>query len=556
MNILKKHIKKLRVAVVALIAAAFFALGTTAYHDFEISKNLDIFATLFRQLNSNYTDEINPGRLTKTAIDAMLESLDPYTVYIPEADIEDYRIAQSGHSGSVGFTVNYRDGQHVIAKMNRNSSAVEEGLLVGDIILKIDNNSLKNRSAEEVNFLLNGQAGTIVNVMAKRPFINELIKVDLERRVIREQTIPWSGLPNDRVAYISLGSFTQTAAADVKEAYLKLTSENDVEGVILDLRGNGGGLLIEAVKIANFFVKQNEIISSIRGRVTDKNRTYRTGTSPIDMEIPVVILIDNISASASEIVAGALQDLDRAVVIGQTSYGKGLVQNIVPLSYNSQLKVTIAKYYIPSGRCIQSIDHSDINGTKNIPDSLLTEFSTRNGRTVLDGKGIIPDIVIPKPELSPVVNALLNNYIIFDFATSFRIINDSIPPANAFSLNDDIWNEFVEFVDKQEFQHQSSSEDLLAQLNQTLKSEGYYEYIKKDLMALKNSLDKIKKEDLERYKDEIWRLLEKEIVYRYYFEEGKILASLQTDEELIEAYSLLEDKNRFLRITAGGYRPL
>lgn len=543
---------------VSLVAAgSLIALGSTLNNDFEISKNLEIFATLFRQLNVNYADEINPGKLTKTAIDAMLGSLDPFTVYIPEADIEDYRMAQGGHSGSVGFQVHLRNGRHEVVSMTGNSPGVAKGLLVGDILLSVDDKSIAGRSGEEVNQLLSGQAGTAVVVKVKRPYTDEVIEATLERSYIKEQTIPWSGMPSEKIGYINLKTFSQNASGEVKEAWLKLASQQELKGLILDLRGNGGGLLLEAVNIANLFVKQNEMIVSTRGRIADRNKTYRTYGSPLDMQIPVVVLMDELSASASEIVAGSLQDLDRAVIIGQRSYGKGLVQNVVPLVYNAQLKVTISKYYIPSGRCIQAIDYFDPTGSHHqVPDSLVAAFKTRNGRVVYDGKGIIPDVKIDKPIQSPVARALVSNYLIFDFATSYRILHPEAAPADQFVIDDKLWSEFTAFVEKQGFTYKSASEEKLAELLQKLENDGYDAMVSKETEALKGSLAELKRTDLTRHKEEIARLLKKELVYRYYFDAGLVKMGLAEDKELKESYRILNDQQAFRGIISGGYRPL
>ncbi len=535
---------------------AWLMTGGTRHNDFEISKNLDIFATVFRQLNANYAEEINPGRLTKTAIDAMLNSLDPFTVYLPEADIEDYRMTQAGQSGSVGFQVILREGKFIIVSMNNSGAAAEKGLLVGDELLTIEKKTLTGKSADEVNQILSGQAGTEIEVACKRPYSGETMEYSLERRFIKEQTVPWSGMPAKEIGYISLKTFSQTASSEVKEALLKLTSQNEVKGLVLDLRGNGGGLLMEAVNIANFFVKQNEIIVSTRGRIPDRNKVYRTYSSPIDMSLPVIVLMDELSASASEIVAGSLQDLDRAVVIGQRSYGKGLVQNVVPLVYNAQLKVTIAKYYIPSGRCIQAIDYFDPSGSHQVPDSLIRYFKTRNGRSVPDGKGILPDVQIQKPTQSPVVKSLVNNYIIFDFATWYRNQHPSIDSPESFAVTEQIWNDFVSFTGKQGFVYQSDAENKLTELIQKLDTEGYGDLLQNETASVKNALKEAKKSDLTRHREEITRLLKKELVYRYYFDTGLVKMGLASDPEMKEALRILRNQSAYKEIISGGYRPL
>ncbi len=550
----KNRLKKGTYWLLGLAIAAVVSLGSVIHNDFEISKNLDIFATLFRQLNTNYVEEINPGKLTKVAIDAMLLSLDPFTEYIPEADIEDYRMMQATHAGSAGFAVQLRQGRHVVITINNNSSAMNEGLLVGDVLLEVDGLSVEGRSAEEVNYLLNGQTGTRVRVKLQRPYTEEMLNRQLERANIREQLIPWSGMPREGIAYVSLRTFLQNAGRDVKESFVQLTSENDVNGLILDLRGNGGGLLLEAVNIANLFVRQNEVIASTRGRISDRNRVYRTFSSPMDMEMPVVILIDEQSASASEIVAGAMQDLDRGIVIGKTSYGKGTVQNVVPLVYNSQLKVTIAKYYIPSGRCIQA---EYLPGTTDpIPDSLITPFTTRNGRTVFDGKGIIPDIHTGRPDLSPIGRALMNSYQIFDFATWYRTQHDSVAPPESFDITHQIWNAFVEFLNREGFSYRTASEERLTELMAAAEEEGYKTYLQEEINAVSATMQRLKQDDLERNREEISRLLQREIIYRYYFDKGLIKHGLAHDPELQEAYRIINDRESYLKMLAGGYRPL
>jgi len=552
---LKTRYKPLQMIIlVVIVATVIGAAGRITHNDFEISKNLDIYATIIRQLNINYVDEINPGHLSKVAIDAMLKSLDPFTEYLPEADIEDYRMTQGTHAGGAGFTVTLRNGRHLINGVVNNSPAMNAGLLVGDILLSIDGHTLEERSAEEVNLLLSGQSGTTVSIRVQRPYTEEVFTHLLERAHNRAEAIPWSGIPKDHIAYVSLRSFTQNAGREVKEAYLKLTSENDVRGLILDLRGNGGGLLMEAVHISNLFVRQNEVIASTRGRISDRNSIYRTPASPMDMEIPVVVLIDPQSASASEIVAGALQDLDRGVVIGQTSYGKGTVQNVIPLVYNAQLKVTIAKYHIPSGRCIQAAYPKDPGG--NIPDSLVTPFKTRNGRTVYDGKGIIPDIKVNQPPLSPVARALMNTYTIFDFATWYRIHHDSIAPPEHFMITNKIWDEFISYLNDNQFKYTTNSEKKLTALANTIEEDGYAEMMQQELSAITAALEMSKRDDINRNRSEIARLLKSELIYRYYFDTGLVKAGLASDQELQEAYRILKDQETYRKMLAGGYRQL
>lgn len=549
---LKKDLLKNTLIPLMLLIAVIFA-GAVKDHDFEISKNLDIFATLFKQLNSNYAEEINPGALTKEAIDAMLSSLDPYTVYIPEAHVEDYRYMTAAQLGGVGMTIRKRDDHFEVYELIEDGPAHKAGMMIGDIILDIDGHMLTGKSENDVNTLINGQSGTSVSFTMKNPVSEKIYTKKIARVDIKPDNIPYYDMLSNDIAYIKLNSFTQTASADIKKSWLTLREKHSLNGLIIDLRGNGGGLLMEAVKIVNFFVNQNEPVVSTRGRIAKRNITYQTTASPIDLSVPLIILIDRKSASASEIVAGALQDLDRAVVIGQPSFGKGLVQNIVPLTYNAQLKVTVAKYYIPSGRCIQAIEYFKNNQHNQPPDSLLKKYTTRNQRPVYEGRGIAPDIEVKKPPMSNIASALTEQHLLFDFATLFRNNNTTIDPPDKFSINQHIWNDFLLFIKQKDYSYQTKTEKLLSQITETAKEEAYYNLIKPQIEHLNNAVATEKANDIERHKEEIQNLLLKEIVYRYYYEKGQIIATLSHEKEIDESIKIILNSTTTMSLLAGGY---
>ena len=379
--------KKINI-ITSIIFFIIFSLGSLNVNsqdyeknDFEISKNLDIFTTLYKQLHVNYVDDVKSGELMKIAIDAMLESLDPYTVYIPEADIEDYKFMTTGQYGGIGALIHKRNTKIVISEPYEGFPADKAGLKAGDILIEVNGKSLKNKNTDEVSSLLKGTPGTTVEVMIIRDTLEKPIPKTITREEIKISSVPYFGMVSNDVGYINLSGFTQNASKEVKDALIKLKENSNFKGLILDLRGNGGGLLNEAVNIVNLFVDKGQLVVSTKGKIKEKNNIHKTTNTPVDVNIPIIVLVDDNSASASEIVTGAIQDLDRGVILGQRTFGKGLVQNIVPLSYNSEMKVTIAKYYIPSGRCIQAIDYSkkDENGrAEKIPDSLLKPFKTLN----------------------------------------------------------------------------------------------------------------------------------------------------------------------------------
>lgn len=552
------RVKKISKVIILLIVAFIFLnpLHSSAQNgnNFEISKNLDIFSNLYKEIEINYVDEINPGDFMLKGINAMLKDLDPYTVFIPESQIEDYRFMTTGQYGGIGATVYKFNDDIVISQPYQGFPADKAGLKAGDKILEINGQSTRGRSIEDVNIILKGQAGSDVKFLIERYGEAEPFEKTVTREVVKIDNIPYYGMLKDSVAYIKLTGFTMNAGNEFKKAFEEMRDNNNVRGIICDLRGNGGGLLHEAVNISNIFVEKGKLIVSTKGKLSDKNNSYKTMQKAVDKEIPLVVLVDKSSASASEIVAGAMQDLDRGVILGQRSFGKGLVQNVLPLSYNNQVKVTVAKYYIPSGRCIQAIDysHKDMDGNfGKIPDSLITAFKTENGRIVYDGGGVDPDVKIPPVKYNPVVRSLLSQFQIFDFATKFAYENDSIAPPDEFEIDDNTYNQFKKFLKEREFKYTTDSEYALEKLKELCSSENYFGDIKNEYDVLLSKLDSKKSKDLDKYSKLIKSLLKEEIISRYYYDKGRIIGSLASDPEILKAIEIINDKERYNAILAG-----
>lgn len=539
--------------IILLFVSAFLFLSKSYSQNnnaFEISKNLEIYADVFKQLNNNYVDEIKPGELTKTAIDAFLETLDPYTVYKSESEIEDFRFMTTGQYGGIGALIQKHEDYVVISEPYKDFPADKAGVKAGDKILKIDGHDAQNLSTSEVSEMLKGQPETEFILCLERYGEEKPLNITVNREKIQINDIPYYGMANDHIGYISLSSFTQHAASHVKSAFMDLKSNNELEGIILDLRGNGGGLLNEAVDLVNIWVDKGNLIVSTKGRLPEKSKDHFTRMSVVDPDIPVAVLVNGGSASASEIVAGAIQDLDRGVIVGSKTYGKGLVQNIVPLSYNAQIKITVAKYYIPSGRCIQAIDysHNGSDGPTKIADSLYNEFQTRNGRKVYDGGGVIPDLKSEERTVHDITMSLLSKHLIFDFCTEYYWNNQEVPGPREFEITDEMYAAFVAFLADKNFSYKTQSEQILKDLKEASLEEKYYDAIKEELDALESALSHDKKSDLDKFRDEISEFIRIEITPRYFYQAGMMEANLVHDPEVKQAIEVLQDKTKYKAI--------
>ena len=533
--------------VVVLIMGAGFYSFNRDDKNFQIAKNLEIYHTLFRELNLFYVDEVNPNKLVKTSIDKMLNSLDPYTNYISEDQMEDFRFMTTGEYAGIGAIITRQNDKIVISEPYEGFPAHKFGLKAGDILLEVEDKTTENMSVEDVSSLLKGPANKPVKIKFLRPGVKKTFEVNVVREKITIDAVPYYGMIEDKTAYIRLSNFTANCSDEVKDAFLEL-KEKDPESLVLDLRSNPGGLLNEAVEIVNMFVPKGEEIVSTKGKVKQWDKTYKATKNPIDTTIRLAVLVNSNSASASEIVAGAIQDLDRGLVVGKRTFGKGLVQTTRDLSYNTKLKVTTAKYYIPSGRCIQALDYSHRNedgSVGHVPDSLVSEFTTKKGRKVYDGGGIVPDIKIESDQLSNLGVALLTNYLVFDFATKYSNKNESIASPEEFDLTDDIYNEFKVFVKDKEFEYESKSQDELEELIKVAKREKYYGLAESEFDALTAKLEPKLEKDLTQFDEEIKELLEDEIVSRYYYQKGAIRAAIHDDEGIKKAVEQLNSSTAY-----------
>lgn len=541
-----------------LIIAVLFSTVLVAQNNnnFELSKNLEIYADIMRKLNLQYADDINPGDLSKTAIDAMLYQLDPYTVYVPESKLEDFELMTKGEYGGIGALIQKQGEYVVVTEPYEGFPAQKSGLKAGDRIVEIDGESALDRTSSEVSEKLKGVPGSDFSIVVI-PF-NDTTRVtyDLVREKIKFPNIPYYGMLSSNIGYISLMQFNPNSGAEVKKAFIELKENNELEGLIIDLRNNGGGLLNEAVNIVNIFVPKGEVVVTTRGKLKESTMVHKTNTAVFDKKIPVVVLVNENTASASEIVAGALQDLDRGVVLGQKTFGKGLVQNILPLPYNSKIKITVAKYYIPSGRCIQAIDYFDQeNNGKNgkIPDSLLTVYKTKGGREVFDGAGIFPDITVEPIKYSQISADLYAGNVIFNYVNEFVNINPEITSPDVFIISDETYNEFKKYVAKQEFDYLTETEVLLERIGKSAERESYLDAIKEQLNELENSIKIEKQADIDKFRNEIEEMLRIEIISRYYYQKGKLIASLQKDKEVDEAIRILTNPDIYKSILEGEY---
>ena len=542
--------KKYRIpaSILAIVViAGFFSFNNPNERYFEITRNLDIFSTLFKEVNAYYVDEVNPNKLIKTGIDAMLASLDPYTNYIPEDDIEDYRTMTTGQYGGIGAVIGNRNGKNVIMMPYKGFPAHKAGLKIGDEILKVDDVDVLGKNTSDISQLLKGQANTKLQVTVKRYGIEEPMVIDITREKITIDNVPYSGMVSNDIGYIKLSDFTTGAGKEVKRALDNLKKEG-ASKIVLDLRGNPGGLLNEAVNVSNVFVPQGSEIVSTKGKVTDWNKTYKALNQPSDIEIPVVVLTSSRSASAAEIVSGVIQDYDRGVLVGEKTFGKGLVQATRPLTYNSQLKITTAKYYIPSGRCIQAINYSDRNEDGSvgaIPDSLKVEFTTQNGRVVYDGGGVDPDFEVEPQSLAPIAYSLTAKGLIFEYALNYHYTHEDIGPARDFELSDAEYDEFVAWLEDKEYDYTTKVENTIENLAEYAKKEKYFDNIKVELELLEKKVAHDKESDLIEFKDEITSMIEQKIVENYYLMDGHFESSFKHDVQVQAAIDVLEDGSRY-----------
>ncbi|WP_439880415.1 S41 family peptidase [Pontibacter sp. MBLB2868] len=540
----KKSIAGLLVGVLSL---AFFSFKSDSERYFEIAKNLDVFATLFKEVNTFYVDDVPPSKMMRTGIDAMLKSLDPYTNYIPEDDIEDFRTMTTGQYGGIGALVGNRNGKITIQMPYEGSPAHKAGLVIGDEILKVDGVDVTGKSTNDVTKLLKGQANTTVKLDVRSYGQTKPRTVELKRANIMVDNVPYYGMLDDQIGYFQLSGFTVDASKEVKMAVQKL-KEMGAKKIIFDLRDNPGGLLHEAVNISNVFVDKGKDIVSTKGKVKEWNKTYKALDEPLDKEIPLVILTSSRSASASEIVAGVMQDYDRAVLVGERTFGKGLVQATRPLSYNSQLKVTTAKYYTPSGRCIQAIDYTHRNedgSVGTIPDSLRVAFKTLGGRIVYDGGGIKPDVEVEQPTYSEIIKTIARNGYFFDYANKFKAGHASIAPAKQFKLSDQEYQQFIDYLANKDLAYTTGVESELEDLAEKAKDDKHYDDIKNELEAIKSKVAHNKSNDLVRFKTEIKEMLEAEIASRYYLQKGYIESSFDDDPNILMAKQVLNNSQKY-----------
>ena len=543
-----KHKRSKLAALLALIIGGF---GIAATHNnyFEMAKNIEIFANVYKELNTYYVDDIDPAKLMRVGIDAMTESLDPFTNYISEADIETYRIQATGKYGGVGFRTDiHQNGEVVIVETYSGSPAEKAGLKAGDIIVKVDGSPIKGKNDEELNDILKGSPNTKVTLVIRKAGGTKEESISVAREEIKIPNVPYAEMLDNNIGYVTLTTFTEDAGENVAKAVQTLKAKNQLKGLVFDLRGNGGGLLTEAVNVVNVFVTKDVEVVSMRSKVKEWDKDFKTLNAAIDLDIPVVVLVNHGSASASEIVSGALQDLDRAVVIGEKSYGKGLVQNTKETGYGSRVKLTTAKYYIPSGRCIQSVRYEKGEPVE-IADSLKNAFKTKNNRTVYDGGGIMPDLKIALDKTAPIVTALEAKHLIFDFATDYTLKNPQLAAsAKTFRLTDADYAQFVQFTAKNKFVYDTESEKILKDLEKQAAKEDLQTALQADLAALHTKINATKQQDLLKYKTAIISLLEKEIISRYFGQKGKIEHGLAIDPEITAAIKLLNDVPRYKEI--------
>ncbi|HEY0244786.1 MAG TPA: S41 family peptidase [Mucilaginibacter sp.] len=548
---IKKYKKLIVSAGILMLALTIWSFDDDL---FQISKNLEVFASLYKEVNINYVDDINSAKMIKTGADAMLDNLDPYTEFVPESEIEDYKLHYvSTQYGGIGASIFVREKKIYVSGVFEGYPAQKADIRPGDELLKINDISLEGKNNDQVSQLLKGSKGATIKLLVKRETEAQPAEKVLARDEIKQPNVSYYGMVDGNMGYIKLDRFLENSADEVTNALVAL-KKNNPNGIILDLRSNGGGILQEAVKIVNLFVQKNVEVVSQKGKVKDKNYTYNTMADPLAPDLPLVVLVNSRSASASEIVAGSLQDLDRAVIIGQRSYGKGLVQQAFPLPFNSLVKITIAKYYVPSGRCIQEVDYThrkDDGSVVKVADSLIHEFKTKDGRSVYDGSGIYPDIFIQPEKFAPVTQTLIGKLLLFDYATKYRNAHSKITDARSFALTDADYEDFVKFLATKNYTYSTTTEKILTSLKTVATKDKEFTEIQAEYDNLKAKLASSKKNDLQQHKDEIKQVLESEIISRYYFDKGRYETNFKYDKELSRAVKTMQDKPQLAAILKG-----
>jgi len=530
---------------IALIVTVFTVSVGYKSDFFEVAKQIEIYTTLFKELNMYYIDETNPAALTENAIDNMLKDLDPYTRYYDEQGVEKARINAAGAYGGIGATTKIINDKLIVTEPYENAPADKAGIKAGDEIIQINDITINEESVKDAVLLLNGTLNSTVAVKIKRN--DKVFKSELTRETIDVDPVPYHQMLDDEVGYISFIKFNEKASTRVKEAFDDLKAQG-MKKLILDIRGNLGGLLNEAVEITNFFVPKDEVVVTTKAKVKKWSDTYKTKREPLDLEIPIVVLIDHFSASASEIVAGSLQDLDRAVIVGERSFGKGLVQRYRKLTYGTQLKLTISKYYTPSGRCIQELDYTHRDEKGNVPkfsDKKINSYKTKNGRTVYDGGGIEPDIKLKTVERTNATKALIKSEAIFNYATSYYNKNNNVATSKDFILSDKDYQHFLDYLNGANAVFETDTEKRLADALKASASEGYVPKIEQEYQSLLDKIRKEKVKELSSNTAEIKELLTNEIVRRYYYKKGEYIHKVHHDLSIIDAVEILKDENKY-----------
>lgn len=548
MNAIKRF-PKIAVSMLLLVSLAFVGLSFSE-KTASVAKHLEILFNLFREVQIFYVDDTNPEKLINTGINAMLEELDPYTEYIPEEEKEDFNFMTTGDYAGIGSIVRSNVEFPIIAEVYEGTPSHKAGLRAGDKIVSVDGKQVRGVRVDKVSSMLQGTAGTSITIRYLRTGFDDTLSVTFKRERIHVPSVPFAGVLSNEVGYIRLNSFTADCSSEFEKEFKRLKQQG-AKSLIIDLRGNPGGLLIEAVKIVNLFIPKNEVVVFTRGKVKDLDATYKTQSQPLDVDIPIAVLVNRGSASASEIVAGALQDLDRAIVVGERTFGKGLVQTTRNLGYNAQLKITTSKYYIPSGRCIQAVNYAKRNedgSVAHIPDSLISEFKTRAGRIVKDGGGILPDVALPDSVFSRIAIDLYVNNHIFDFATDFRAKNPTIEPLEAYSFSEANYQQFLTFLQERHYEYKNETYLAIEELRKIAKDDSSLESIKEQIVAMEKILSESSKHELDKNRPEIVNLIEEEIVSRYYYQRGKLMVRLKSDPVLQETIEMVSNKNRMAEI--------